>query len=119
MGAGDLFASALRVLHIHVVYMNALQYETADDPRAYRQDQLRASYARALVALLVRANGCYDEPALAAEEDARARASMLSHFADIARDARRKWGDRWQPSGLLLRALARRNATWADVEARL
>jgi hypothetical protein len=94
-------------------------HETADDPRAYRQDQLRASYGRALVALLVRATGCYDEPSLAAEEDARARASMLAHFADIARDARSKWGARWQPSMLLLRALARRNATWADVEAQL
>ena len=94
-------------------------HETADDPRAYRQDQLRASYGRALCALLVRALGCYDEPALAAEEDARARASMLAHFAELARDGRARWGQRWQPSGLLLRALDRRGLTWADVEAQL
>jgi hypothetical protein len=99
--------------------MNTPLHETADDPRAYRQEQRSASYARALCALLVRATGCYDEPAIAAEEDARARASMLAHFASIARDARSKWGARWRPSALLLRALARRNATWADVEAQL
>jgi hypothetical protein len=99
--------------------MNTPFYETADDPRAYRQEQLSASYGRALCALLVRASGYYDEPRLAAEEDARARASMLAHFAELAREARSKWGARWQPSGLLLRALARRNATWADVEAAL
>jgi hypothetical protein len=93
-------------------------HETADDPAVYRREHERARSARAVLELLVRATGAYEPRSYVPDEQAE-RARMLAHFAGLARDGRARWGARWQPSPLLLRALSRRNLVWADVEATL
>lgn len=101
-------------------------HETSDDPRAYRREQQIASTARALSELLVRATGGHALPRVSLSTQliellraAEERDAQLAHFVALAREGRALWPGRWQPSALLLRALARRGLTWADVEARL
>jgi hypothetical protein len=92
-------------------------YQTSDDARAFRQESDAHERARFVCELLMRCTGAW--PRLELEDlryAARVRATALAHFAGLTRIARDQWGQSWQPSRILERAIKRHGLSLAEVE---
>jgi hypothetical protein len=93
-------------------------YESADDPRAFRQERAAHRRAEALIRALLALTGQSATRQLLPFDPEAAREASRQHFLTLARSARALRPD-WQPSAFLRRAIKARGLSWAELERAL